>query len=275
MSDNPPRPMPHDPGYEEYARKMELFENGPTTTNFQQLLDRGIELPPPDQVPDAEIRTKLWEVLHGLSELRVYLDDTDHLSDRELYGHLWHTSLREDVPAIDEIGFHTHLQLLSSGDELETMLYLKHFADENDRDGWLEQFPDYEMPPHADPPYNRDCLLPRPPYEQGPEALAWLRANHNDSALATNRFQTTGNAVRFVEQLYAAGAADVRIDGIMMLPADHWAPYADTLIVDLADDDRKQHELLELMEHVGRPDEDGGEPFPYFIGSSSVRLWWD
>ena len=118
-------------------------------------------------------------------------------------------------------------------------------------------------------------LLPRPHCEQGPEALTWLRATHNDSALATNRFSTTGNAVTFVEQLYAAGATDVRIDNIMMLPNHRWTPYADALIVDLPDDGRKRHELLELIEHVGRPDEDAGEPPPDFIGPSSVRMWWD
>ena len=275
MSDNPPRPTGHDDRYEDFARKMQLLEDGPITTHFQQLLARGIELPPPDRIPDGDIRTKLWEVLHGLSELRVYLDESDHLSDRELYAQLWQATLREDVPAIDEIGFSDHLQLLSTGGEPETTLHLKYFADEQWRDDWLKNFPDYDMPAHDDPPYNRDCLLPRPHYEQGPEALAWLRATHNDSALATIRFSTTGNAITFVEQLYAAGATDVRIDNIMMLPNHRWTPYADTLIVDLPDDDRKRHELLELIEHVGRPDEDGGEPPPHFIGSSSVRVWWD
>ncbi len=31
--------------YREYARKWDLIENGPRTTNFQQLLDKGVELP--------------------------------------------------------------------------------------------------------------------------------------------------------------------------------------------------------------------------------------
>jgi hypothetical protein len=275
MSDNSPRSTRKDDSYEDFARKMQMFENGPTTTNFQQLVDRGIELPPPDGIPDADIRTRLWEVLNGLSELRVYLDETDHLSDRELYAQLWHATLREDVPAIDEVGFNSHLQLLSTGGEPEATLYLKYFADEKWRDDWLKTFPDYDMPAHDDPPYNRDCLLPRPHYEQGPEALAWLRATHNEGALATNRFSTTADAITFVEQLYAAGATDVWIDNIMMLPNHRWTPYADTLIVDLPDDGRKRHELLELIGHVGRPDEDGGEPPPNFIGSSSIRMWWD
>jgi hypothetical protein len=274
MSDNPLRSAAEDDDYEAFERKMLLFEEGPTTTNFQQLIEKGVALPPPDQIADADVRTKLWEVLSGLSELRVYLDHTDHLSERELYSKLWNETLREDVPAIDEIGFNTHVQLLSDGEE-DMAVYLKYFADEKFRGHWIEDFPDYRMPAHEDPPYNRDCLLPRPAHEGGPEALAWLRANHNESPLATNRFSKTSDAIAFVEQLYAAGATGVWVDNIMMLPNHDWTPYADTLIVDLPGDDAKRHEVLELIEHVGRPDHDAGEPPPHFIGPASVRLWWD
>src|SRR5829696_3251876 len=105
--------MPIDPkelnaSYEEYARKMDLFMDGPTTTYFQQLLDAGIQLPEPDAVSDADIRTKLWEVLAGLDKIRAYLEQTNHLSDRELYAKLWHDTLRGETPAIDEIGFTSH-----------------------------------------------------------------------------------------------------------------------------------------------------------------------
>ncbi len=276
MPDTPSRPTPEDDGYKEFARKMLLFEEGPTTTNFQQLVDSGVAMPPPDAIADADLTTKLWEVLHGLSQLRVYLDETDHLSDRELYTTLWNDVLRTEVPAIDEIGFNARVQLLSTGGEPETTLYLKYFADRQWRDDWLKEFPDIEMPDHEDPPYDRDRLMPRPADEQGPEALAWLRANHHVSALATNRFSTTADAVAFVEQLYSAGAAEVRIDNIMMLPNDNWAPYADTLIVDLPKDGSKRRALLELIEHVGTPDEDGGGDHPVFdAGQTSIRLWWD
>jgi hypothetical protein len=85
--------------YSEYERKMRLFEEGPTTTNFEQLLTRGIELPEPDSIPDEQINVKLWEVINALAEIRVFLDYTDHLSDRELYSRLWHRVLRVDTRA--------------------------------------------------------------------------------------------------------------------------------------------------------------------------------
>ncbi len=152
----------HQESYEEYARKMRLFEDGPTTTNFQQLVDGGITLTHPDALPDAEVAAKLFEVIHALAQLRVYLEGTDHLSDKDLYATLWHDTLREGVPAIDDLGFNHCVHLLSGGGEPETMLYLKYFADEDYRQHWLEEFPGYDMPVHEDPPHNRDRLLPRP-----------------------------------------------------------------------------------------------------------------
>lgn len=94
-----------DASYREYERKMILFEEGPTTTYFEQLKTAGIELPEPDAVADSEIRTKLWEVLAGMAALRIRLDHTNHLSDRALYAKQWHEILRGETPAIDEIGF--------------------------------------------------------------------------------------------------------------------------------------------------------------------------
>lgn len=110
MPDNAVQPTRQDDGYEEFARKMRLFEDGPTTTNYQQLMEKGVELPDPESISDDDLRTKLWEVLSGLAELRVYLGDTDGLSDRELYAKLYHDVLRIEVPAIDDIGRCEHRQ---------------------------------------------------------------------------------------------------------------------------------------------------------------------
>ncbi len=91
---------------------MLLFEDGPTTTNYQRLVEKGLELPEPDSITDGDLTTKLWEVLSGLAEMRVYLEDTDRLSDRELCAKLYHDVLRIEVPAIDDIGRCEHRQHL-------------------------------------------------------------------------------------------------------------------------------------------------------------------
>ena len=264
-----------DDEYREFVRKMELFENGPTTTNFAQRIAHGIQLPDSDSISDADISAKLWEVIAGLSRLRVYLDQTDHLNDRELYAALWRDVLRNDVPAIDEIGFNSHVSLLSPDIEEQTAIYLKYYADEDERRDWVNDFSDCDLPSHEEPPYNRDCLLPRPSHEHGPEALEWLRANPNPSPLATNRFSSRDEAVTFVEALYAAGATDVTIANIVMLPNDRWAPYADMLLVDLPADHAQRREVFELAETIGRPDDDGDDERLIDSGQSTSRLWWD
>ena len=263
---------------ERFLRNVLAFETAPTTTNFQQLLDKGIQLPEPDSILDGEIRTKLWEVLVGLADLSVFLEHTDHLSDRELYTKLWNDVLRTEVVAVDDVGFNQRVNLLASFDEPEASLYLRYFADDEWRRHWVEDNPGYILPPQEDPPFNRDYLLPVSSDVQPPEALTWLRANWNRSALAGNRFGPTAEAITFVEQLYAAGATEVAIDNVMMLPNHEWTPYADTLIVTLPEDPARRRELFELMRDVGQPDEDGGEPVEELLmdhGQESVRLWWD
>ncbi|HEX6976421.1 MAG TPA: hypothetical protein VF147_18570 [Vicinamibacterales bacterium] len=262
--------------YAEYARKMDLFMDGPTTTYYEQLVGAGIELPRPDSIADGEMRTKLWEVIAGLERLRAFLEHTNHLSDRELYARLWQQVLREETPAIDEIGFNSHLDLACpGGSDEETLLYLKHYADDRDRESWLTEFPGDRMPAHEDPPFTRDDLLPGPS-DTVAEAAAWLRANWGEHAFATNRFETTAHAIQFVDQLYAAGATLVCVDNVMMLPNHGFTPYADTLLVRLPEDPAKRSALFKLIEHIGKPDEDGGKDYPVTDwGQTELRLWWD
>jgi hypothetical protein len=270
------KPFTFDDGsYREYARKMDLFMDGPTTTYFDQLVAAGVELPEPDVITDTNIRAKLWEVIAALASLRVVLDQTDHLSDRALYQQLFDDLLRGETPAIDDIGFTSHLSPLRPGErDADTMLYLKYYADDQSRTLWAKDFPEDAMPAHEDPPFDRDALLPAGPTAGEPEALAWLRANWSASAFATNRFQTTAAALDFVRQLYDAGARFVAIDNAVILPNHQWTPYADTLIVDLPGDPAARRELFDLMEHVGRPDEDAGGRLQV-CGESTVRLWCD
>lgn len=260
--------------YAEYARKMDLFMDGPTTTYFEQLREAGIQLPEPDSVSDTDIRTTLWEVIAGLEKLRVFLERTNHLGDRELYARLWQEALREETPAIDEIGFNSNLDLAPIGDEAETVLWLKYYADETDRETWLTEFPGDKMPAHEDPPFTRDDVLPGP-HDTVAEAAAWLRANWSERAFATNRFGTTAKAIEFVDQLYAAGATGVCVDNVMMLPNHGWTPYADTLLVRLPEDPAQRSLLFDLVEHVGKPDEDGDNEQLIDCGQKEVRLWWD
>lgn len=139
------------------------YETAPWTTHFQDLEDNGVGLPPPQELDDRALTDKLWEVVNQLARMRVFLSQTNHLSDRELYTELWREVLREETKQLPLDEFSAwHLDLVSSGSEEDTYLYLKYYSDEDERRRWRVDFPDDEMPDHEDPPYDRDRYLPRP-----------------------------------------------------------------------------------------------------------------
>ena len=144
------------------------YEEAPWTTHFQQLENAGVSLPAPDSLKDEELTAKLWEIIQKLALLHVYISQTDHLSDRELYTHLWTDSLREETKAMPIVaGSAWHIEMLGSYSEEDMQLFLKYYADEDWRRQWHKDWPKGPIPPHEDPPYDRDRLLPKPDY--GPE----------------------------------------------------------------------------------------------------------
>jgi hypothetical protein len=149
---------------EQFWANVLAYESAPETCHFNQLEEAGIELPEPGQLDDAALTAKLWEVINSLARLNVFLSQTDHLSDRELYEELWHDTLREitvDLPP--DSGWTCGLDMLGSGSDEDCQLYLKYYADEDYRDHCRKDWPDDVIPPHVDPPYDRDSKLPQEP----------------------------------------------------------------------------------------------------------------
>jgi hypothetical protein len=140
------------------------FEKAPRTCDFLKLLEMGVDLPEPEHIADADIPGKLREIFEALAKRNTFFICTDHLSDRELYTHLWQDTLREmtaDLPV--EAGFNCTYDLVSSGSEEDIHAWLKFYADEETRQQWVKDFPDYVLPPHEDPPFDRDRTLPQHP----------------------------------------------------------------------------------------------------------------
>lgn len=150
---------------EGFWRQVVDFEEAPWTTHFNQLESAGVSLPPPNSLDDRELTARLWEVIQKLALLRVFLSQTDHLSDRELYTHLWTDSLREETKLLP-FSSHSacHIQMLGGCSEEDNRLYVKYYADEDSRRRWHEHFADEPLPAHKDPPYDRDRLLPQAEY---------------------------------------------------------------------------------------------------------------
>lgn len=94
--------------------------------------------------------------------MRCFLDNTDHLNDRELYEWLWSSGLREETPdhsMMPDAAWHT--SPLGAGDAGDTEIWFKYYATENERQQWYLDFPNDPTPKHTALPFDRDRYLPK------------------------------------------------------------------------------------------------------------------
>jgi hypothetical protein len=122
---------------EQFWWNVVAFETAGRTDLIKELQAIGVELPEPDVLDDVALHKSLWRLIEGLARLRVFLEQTDHLSDRELYTQLLRELLREEMPALDvDKSSAWHINVLGY-DKPE--LYLKYYADEKTRESWTFQ----------------------------------------------------------------------------------------------------------------------------------------
>jgi hypothetical protein len=147
---------------EQFWKNVVAFEQATWNQPFQVLIESGISLPSSDELDDRELSAKLWEVIHALAILRVYLHNTDHLSDRELYVRLWSETLREEiVMQPNDADFACCIDMVGSGSEEDIEIYLKYYADEEERQHWAKEWPNGAMPEPERHPFDRDRRLPQ------------------------------------------------------------------------------------------------------------------
>jgi hypothetical protein len=147
--------------HEQFLENVLAYEEGPFTTHLAMLEKAGVTMPAPETLDDATLSKKLWEVIHALAELDTTVSRTDHLSDRELYAHLWSESLREETMEHQPgSGWMCHIDILGGCSEEDIENSLRYYESEEYRQRWVKDFPDYVLPAHVDPPYDRDRLLP-------------------------------------------------------------------------------------------------------------------
>jgi hypothetical protein len=152
---------------EQFWEHVEAYEKAPQTTHFRRLQQAGVAMPAPEKLNEKQLAASLWEVIHALEAQRVFLVNTNHLSDRELYTELLKEGLQEvvaDLP-IDEFSSCV-IDLVGSGSEEHIHLHLKYYAGTESRRHWAEEFPEYEVPAHEEPPFDRDRFLPKETFEQ-------------------------------------------------------------------------------------------------------------
>jgi len=149
---------------EEFLRHVLEYETAQPISLFSLLENAGLELPPASDLSDPDLRGKLMEIIERMSSLGAYLLHTNHLSDRELYEHLYNDSLREEAVLFPENPSYAYMiDLTGSGSDEDNQVYLKYYADEEHRTQWANDWPDDPMPQHEDPPFDRDLHLPQSP----------------------------------------------------------------------------------------------------------------
>lgn len=149
----------------EFLARVRAFEEGPFASVLDRLARRGCWPPAPDALSDEEVTEELWRLIHELAALHVFLSSTDHLSDRELYEHLLADSLREEYPDLPaHPDSYTGLDILGGCSEEDLHLWLKHYASEDDRRRWADEFPADDIPAHEPARFDRDRRLPQPPF---------------------------------------------------------------------------------------------------------------
>lgn len=147
---------------EKFWQQVLDYEKAPSSTYFKQLLQAGFEFHTPEKMDDRELKDKLWKLIHKLAQMRVFLHNTDHLSDRELYINLYIDILHEDTQILPPSPYSAfHIDLVGTGSEEDIQIYLKYYADHDSRKQWQIDFPNEPVPDHEYLPYDRDRLLPQ------------------------------------------------------------------------------------------------------------------
>lgn len=150
---------------EEFLRRVLEYEKTQPITLLQLLANAGLTVPAPDDLDDRDLTTKLWEIIERMSSLGAYLLNTNHLSDRELYEHLFNEALREEATLFPENpSFGFMIDITGGCSDEDTQLFLKYYADDTYRERWARDWPDDPMPKREDAPFDRDARLPHGPF---------------------------------------------------------------------------------------------------------------
>jgi hypothetical protein len=155
----------HLPILEKFWERVVAYEKAPLRTLFAQLQEAGVALPPPDSLDDAQLKKKLWQVIHKLEELCVFISRTDHLSDRDLYAKLWDDTLRvEETVLPEECQMDCFIDMLGGYSDEERLIAVRYYDNEPERDEWAAEYPELPLPPSEELPFSRDKDLPQKDY---------------------------------------------------------------------------------------------------------------
>lgn len=136
---------------------------------LEVLRAKGLVIPDEVSLDDDALHKKLWELIEAMAAIGMYLDSTDHMSDRELYQYLVTDALVEETILSDDPRSAWHLSPIGGGSEEDNEIYLRYYADDDIRSDWTKRFGE-PIPAKEPPPFDRDRLLPQHLFEVAEEA---------------------------------------------------------------------------------------------------------
>jgi hypothetical protein len=139
-------------------------ETTPEVKPVEVLARSGLTFPPDCELDAASLPIRLWQLIDALADLAIYLLFTDHLSDRALYSSLV-TDILQEPTALDlDSDVAWFIDFTGRGEEPD-LVYLTYYADEEERRLQAEDCPDDPLPAIRPRPFDRDCRLPRPEWQ--------------------------------------------------------------------------------------------------------------
>jgi hypothetical protein len=123
---------------------------------LEVLRARGVDIPKEPPVEDGALRAKLLEIIEGMFEIGIVVEQTDHLSDAALYRFLVDDALLEETIISTGGGGAWHISPVRDDD---SEVYLRYYADDETRERWHREF-GCVLPPKEALPFDRDRLLP-------------------------------------------------------------------------------------------------------------------
>lgn len=146
--------------FEEHIAAVESWLSGEQDRRASDLLKkRGFKVKKQRSLSDAQLPDALRELIEVLAAEKIYLDCTDHFSDRELYKRITDEVLPFSFAVGgDEFGLYDFSDVY---DDETRENFLAYYADDEERK-MAEEMDDEPVPAKKARPFDRDRTLPRP-----------------------------------------------------------------------------------------------------------------
>lgn len=139
----------------EFLASMLAWERAPALP-ISQWFNPPLELASPERLSDDQLHDELHVAIERLASRRIYLELTDHLSDRQLYCLIARDILPSHEKMLDLPTNYLNWRCLDA--DLDSDTWLMYYATDDERDSWSEEM-QQSLPPVLPAPYPRE--LPR------------------------------------------------------------------------------------------------------------------